>query len=67
MSDHVFDSVSEEAVWQLFRKGFGTCRADSGEYTVIFRFKHLADAQKAYRDLCAAYMRVVENKEGTKP
>jgi len=53
------DSEAEEVINFLFTQGFGTCRADSGEYTVVFRFKHLSDAQKAYRDLCMAYMRTV--------
>jgi hypothetical protein len=58
-----FASEAEEVLNFLFTKGFGTCRSDGyGGYTVEFQFRTLADAQKAYRDLCMSYMKDVARR-----
>lgn len=62
-AEPMFETQAEEALFNLFAKGFGTCRSNSGEYTVQFRFQHLEDAQKAYFDLCTAYHNLVKREQ----
>lgn len=58
-----FGSPAEEAVYTLFLRGFGTCRSSDGEYSVIFRFGKLDDAQRSYEQLCRAYMHMVRKED----
>ena len=63
MSDEyrAFESPADEIIDFLFTKGFGTCRSDGdGGYSVVFAFRTLKDAQKAYRDLCHERLRQMD-------
>lgn len=68
MSEREFDCEADGVIDYLFTKGFGTCRSDgAGGYSVTFRFQHLTEAQKAYRDLCMSYMRRIADSSITPP